>query len=133
MSRRHKISPFKNFLFPLLFIALSLTACKENAGLAHMNRDLYAEYPVRFLHASLQKETLHVLMYRNADSLSRSQWQQNALKVARFILSKKNYNISYDTLRFRYQSISAQVVITDSHAVTFSYNADSLRQSFSSE
>jgi len=133
MILRYKISPFKKFLFPLLIFAFSLGACSDNVGLARINRDLYARYPVRFLHASVQKKTLHILMYRNADSLSRSQWEQNALDVARFILFKKNYNLRYSSLGFRYQSISAQVVITDPHAVTFHFNADSLKNSFSAE
>ncbi|HKI46509.1 MAG TPA: hypothetical protein VKA08_14365 [Balneolales bacterium] len=127
MLLRYQISLNRKSLLLIIFCGISFTACSENIGLANLNRDLYAKYPARFLHASLHENSLRILMYRNSDSLARSLWKQNALDVSRFILSKKDDDLHFKTLDFRYQNISAQVVIADSNAVTFHFNADSLQ------
>lgn len=132
MFLHDETSLFRKLLLLIVFCVTSFSACTENVGLANLNRDLYAKYPVRFLHASIQNKSLQILMYRNSDSLSRSIWRQNALDVARFILTKRDDELHFSTMDFRYQNISAQVVIADSNAVTFQFNADSLRHLWSS-
>ena len=127
MLLRYQTSLNWKLLLLMIFCGISFSACSENVGLANLNRDLYAKYPARFLHASLHEKSLHILMYRNSDSLTRSLWKQNALDVSRFILSKKDDDLHFKTLDFRYQNISAQVLIADTNAVTFHFNADSLR------
>ncbi len=127
MLLRYQTSLNRKLLLLIFFCGMSFTACSENIGLVNLNRDLYAKYPARFLHASIQENSLRILMYRNSDSLARSLWKQNALDISRFILSKRDDDLHFSTLDFRYQNISAQVVITDSNAVTFRFNADSLR------
>ena len=112
----------------IVFFLIVASACSENIDVANLNRDLYAAYPVRFLHASVHQDSLHILMYRNTDSLSHDEWKQNAREIAHFIITKRNYNLNFRDIDFRYQKISAQVVITDTDAVTFHFNADSLRK-----
>lgn len=133
MLLRYKSLLKGKVLFFVFFCWISLTSCSENEGLANLNRDLYNKYPARFLHASLQKQSLNILMYRNSESLTRSIWKQNALDVARFILTKRDDDLHFSTLHFRYQNISTQIVVSDSNAVTFNFKADSLHDLWSKE